>query len=383
MGLELTGLLDFDLPTKEIERRKQVIRDVWNYKKVDHIPVMLSVSSNPWGYTMHDEFFSKEKQLQLRLASIQRTLELGPDDYIPSMWVNVGCVAIENALGLELYYGETTEQTPYVRGHVLDRIEDVYSLQHVDPYRDGQLPEFLERAQYFVEQTDHKIPVTCLDMNGPMPIAMDIVGSETFFTSMYTHPEEVRALLDFAMDNIIAVTEACIEVVGGIEHLTSTDFVWEWFPEGKKGHVSDDMCAMYKPEFFRKFGIPVNNRVFEKYGPGTLHNCGPNPCLEEYLEHDPPLSGVDLDFNCSRAELPQFRGPFKGRGIIYLWMEYESDEQLLADYDYIVDSLAPDVIAMPSIAIPEEAVVAGQCDFHRLHDTLRDKARDYARRIWG
>ena len=41
-------ILDFDIPVKEIEKRKQI--------------------------------FSKEKQLQLRLSSIRKTLELVPDN---------------------------------------------------------------------------------------------------------------------------------------------------------------------------------------------------------------------------------------------------------------------------------------------------------------
>lgn len=79
-------MLDFEIPVKKIEKRRQLIRDVWNYKKVDHIPVMLQIFSNPYGYTMHDEIFSKEKQLKLRLATIKKTLELVPEDYIPAGW---------------------------------------------------------------------------------------------------------------------------------------------------------------------------------------------------------------------------------------------------------------------------------------------------------
>jgi len=190
--------MDFNIPTKEIERRKQVIRDIWEYKKVDHIPAMLSVNSNPYGYTMHEELLSSEKQLQLRLASIKRTLELIPDDYIPTMFANVGCVAIENAYGMAMHYGDSPDQTPSVKGPLLESIENVYELKHINPHKDGILPEFLERLRYFSEQTRFEIPVTCLDMNGPMAIAMDIVGSENLLMGMYTNPEEVKFLLMLA-----------------------------------------------------------------------------------------------------------------------------------------------------------------------------------------
>lgn len=376
-------MLDFEIPVREIEKRKQVVRDVWEYKKVDHIPIMITVNSNPFGFTMHDELFSKEKQLQLRLATVKRTLELVPDDYIPTLFANVGCVGIESAMGMEVYYGETPDQTPGVKKQLLDNYEDVYMLKHINPYKDGLIPEFLDRIAYFAEQTGHMIPVTCLDMNGPMAVGMNILGSENFLLGMYTNPEEIKYILNFVTDNIISITDACIETAGGINNMTCTDFVWDWFPEGKKGHVSDDVSAMYKPDFFKEFSIPVNNRVYEKYGPGMIHNCGPNPCADYYLEHTPKISGADLNFKYSRDDLPKFRKPFKGRGVIYLGMEFSSHEEALADYRYVIDSLAPDVIAIPSIFIDEKMIDCGRCDVKKLYGDMLKLSKEYAGSIFG
>lgn len=374
-------MLDFEIPAREIEKRRQLIRDVWNYKKVDHIPVMLQISSNPYGYTMHDEIFSREKQLQLRLASIRKTLELVPDDYIPGMFVNMGCVGIESALGMKIYYGETPQSTPGVHGRLLQNINDIYNLKAIDPYKDGILPYFLERMKYFLEETGYQIPVSCLDMNGPMPIAMDIIGSENLLLGMYEYPEEIKYLLDFTMENILCVTEACVETAGGLENITCTDFCDYWFPEGKKGHVSDDVCAMYKPDMFKEFSIPVNNRIFEKYGPGTLHNCGPNPCAEYYLQHTPNISGVDLAYKYSKNDLKSFRKPFKGKGIIYLGIEYSSHDEIIEEYKYIMNSLVPDVIAIPNIIIDEGSVLSGECSPQRLYEKLRGISEEYAAKL--
>lgn len=374
-------MLDFEIPTKEIEKRKQLIRDVWNYKKVDHIPIMLNIVSNPYGYTMHDEIFSKEKQLQMRLASIKKTLELVPDDYIPGIFVNMGCVGIENALGMEIYYGETPQQTPGVRGRLLENIEDIVNLKTINPYKDGILPQFLERMRYFVEQTGYQIPISCLDMNGPMAVAMDIIGSEDFLLGMYENPDEIKYLLNYVMDNIMLVTEACIVAAGGINNITCTDFCDYWFPEGKKGHVSDDVSAMIKPELFKEFSIPVNNRVFQKYGSGLLHNCGPNPCVDYYLEHTPNISGVDLAYEYSKNDLPKFKKPFKGRGVVYLGTAFESHEQTIAEYRHMMDSLVPDVIAIPSILIEEGAILSGKCNPQRLYEDLRKMSEEYASKM--
>jgi hypothetical protein len=292
-------------------------------------------------------------------------------------------VGIENAYGMEMQYGDSPEQTPSVKGPLLSNLEKVYCLKHINPYMDGILPEFLKRLRYFAEQTNYMIPMTCLDMNGPMAIAMDLVGSEEFLLGMYINPKEVKYLLNFIVDDIIMVTDACIEAAGGINNLTCTDFVWEWFPEGRKGHVSDDVCAMYSPQTFKEFAIPLNDRIFKKYGPGMLHNCGPNPCMEYYLEHSNKIGGADLNFQYSRDDLPKFKKHFSKKGIIYLGMEYSSDEQTLADYKYIIASLAPEVIAIPSIIINENYINTGKCNIRGLYEKLLGMSKEYTKNIFG
>ena len=63
-----------------------------------------------------------------------------------------------------------------------------------------------------------------------------------------------------------------------------------WFPEGRKGHVSDDISANISPAMYDRFSRPFHDLVFQRYGGGGLHNCGPNPCLAGYLSHQPALA---------------------------------------------------------------------------------------------
>ena len=91
----------------EIERRKERVRRVWHYQQVDHIPIMLQVRSNPWGYTTREHFLDGDKQFQLECEQVRLSLAMVPDDYIPSMRPDVGCIVIESALGaLDTWRGE-------------------------------------------------------------------------------------------------------------------------------------------------------------------------------------------------------------------------------------------------------------------------------------
>lgn len=353
----------------EIERRKENIRRVWDYRRVDHIPISLRVQANPWGYTTREHFLDGEKQFQIELEGVKRSLELVPDDYIPSMRVDLGCVIIESALGAEVVFGDDPNQTCTIRQPAL-RIEDVYELKMPDPHRDGLVPEGLRRIKSFVERTDGEVYVSCLDMGGSMNVAFTLLGAIPFYMAAYDEPEALHHLADFISDVFILFAEACIEAAGGIEHVTSTDFPYEWQPEGRKGHCSDDICAQFSPEFFNEFSKPYNNKIFRRFGGGMLHNCGPNPCASEYLSHDPRIRAVDLAYDFSKDDLPALREAFKGEGIVYLAMGADPDI-----YRRVMEILAPDVIAIPCVTCGPDT------DVRALYEAFLKVSKEYAARV--
>lgn len=359
-----------------MEKRRQAVRDAWAYRPVEHIPIMLSVSGNPWRYSVQDQLFDSEKQLDVCLRGVRLSLERVPDDYIPNAFVNVGCNAIPSAFGCELSYGEHPDQTPAVKAPILFSPNDVFALERPDPRRDGLLPEFLKRIRRFTEATEGKVHLSCLDMNGPTGIASDLLGSSLYFSMMYDAPEALSHLLGFLAQVIVDVTEAAIEAAGGIDRLSSTDFFWDWCPEGKKGHVSDDLSACVSPAFFRKFSVPANSVIFRKFGPGLLHNCGPNPCVREYLAHDPPIAGVNLAYEYSLRDLAAFREPFARRGIIYMSFA-GTPAEAAAKYRGVMEMLAPDVIVIPQVSITERDDAAA------YYEAMLEVSKEYAERTWG
>ena len=359
-----------------MEKRRQAVRDTWAYRPVEHIPIMLSVTGNPWKYSVKDQLFDAEKQLAVSIRGVELSLERVPDEYIPNAFINVGCNAIPSAFGSELSYGDHPDQTPAVKAPILHSPDDVDILRMPDPRRDGLLPEFLRRAVRFRDATEGRVSLSCLDMNGPTGIASDLLGSSLYFSMMYDAPDALSRLLGFLADVIIAVTDAVIETVGGIDQLSSTDFFWDWCPEGRKGHVSDDFSATVSPEFFRRFSRPANSRIFSRYGPGLLHNCGPNPCVRDYLGHEPPIAGVNLAYEYSLRDIPAFREPFARKGIIYLGFS-GSPTEASARYRGVMDMLAPDVICIPQVTITENDDAAA------YYAAMLEVSREYADRVWG
>ena len=369
--------LDFDIPTQEIERRKENVRRVWNYEEVDHIPIWFDLGFNPWGYTVRDELTDKEKQLRLRLYSIQQSLELIPDDYIPSVFINIGCVGVDNAFGLPVHWSDNPDQTPYAKGPLIGNPEDVYNIQKPDIHRDGMFPQFLDFLTYFLKELDEQVYVSGLDNNGILGVAHDILGADNFYLTMVDDPQKIDHLAGLITETIIEFTEEVIRLAGDINRLASSDWFYFWCPEGKKGHVSSDTSANYQTDFFNRFDVPFNNKVVRKFGPGLLHNCGPNPCGPDYLNHDPPLSGVNLAYRYSKDDFPALKEPYRHKGVIYIIYDNETPEEALHTYGEVMEILAPDVIAMPIVFIPDEST-----DVPRLYEQFLSISKEYARRIW-
>lgn len=65
---------DFDIDFREVEKRKQRIRDIWQYKKVDHIPLGLYVVDNREKFTRKEIEQEKEKNLRFDLNNVKKSL---------------------------------------------------------------------------------------------------------------------------------------------------------------------------------------------------------------------------------------------------------------------------------------------------------------------
>jgi uroporphyrinogen-III decarboxylase len=285
----------------------------------------------------------------------------------------LGCVIIESALGAEVVFGDDPNQTCTVEEPILKTVDDIYNLKMPDVRHDGLVPEGLKRIKNFVERTDGQVCVSGLDMGGPMNVAFTLLGGTNFYMMSYDAPEALEYLADFIADVFILIAEAGIEAAGGIDNVTTTDFPYWWQPEKYKGHMSDDICAQFSPEFFNRFSKPYNNKIFKRFGGGMMHNCGPNPCAGEYLSHEPRIRAVDLAYDYSKGDLEKFKEAFKGEGLIYF--NFESPDHGLADYRRVMDVMSPDVVCIPCAACEPDEDVKG------IYEAYLDISREYAARM--
>jgi uroporphyrinogen-III decarboxylase len=363
---------------REIERRKDRVRRAWRRRKVDHTPIAF-VLEDFHGHTLREACENGELQLECNRANIGRLLSILPDDYIPAARLWPGYMTIATMFGLQAHWSEDPSQAPGVLRHPVTEIGQALALAAAappDPRTSGLMPFILQWTALFARELPPEVSLAGPDLGGPVNTAKDLFETDLLFTALYDEPEALKGFLDFAADVQIACYREVIQAAGGLQRLTCIDFDPLWAPEGRKGFVSDDVCAGLSAEHFREFSMPANNRIFSQWRGGRIHNCGPHPAAGLYLEHDPPIDGLNCSFRYTRQDFPRLAETFSGRGLVELMFDNgETAQEIVAGYEEAASAFAPDVLAVPVAWLDGRWT---DSDIRDLHDSLLRVAERYA-----
>ncbi len=359
----------------KIDRAKQRIRDVWSYHPVDHIPVFIRISGR-LGHTRRAIIENDELQYQVNRDNLIRSLRTLPDDYVPYARVWFGYMTIASMFGAPVHWSDDPEQSPGVAQPLITDMSQVYGLEKPSATHDGLMPHNLRVQRMFAERFPGWVHLTGFDLGGPLNSARDLVEDTLFYLAMIKQPDEVHHLLDLLTEVQIECCAATIESSGGLERMTCIDMAQIWAPEGHKGFVSDDVCATVSPTMFETFSKPYNNRIFRRWPGGLMHNCGPNPAADHYLNHTPPINGINCSYKYTREDFPALREAFAGRGIVQVMFDNgESAEEMLDGFREMMETLAPDTVGVPMPIVNDDW---GDAEITDLYEAMREIGREYA-----
>jgi uroporphyrinogen-III decarboxylase len=355
---------------REIERRRDRIRRAWARRRVDHTPIAF-VLEDFHGRTLREACTDGAVQLAANRENIDRLLRLLPDDYLPVARLWPGYVTIATMFGLPVHWSDDPNQAPGVGSHPVagpGDVEAILAAGPPDPRTSGLMPFILEWTARFAAALPDEVCIAGPDLGGPLNTAKDLFQTDLLFTALYDWPDLFARFLAFAADVQAACYRDVIAAAGGIDRLSCIDFDPVWAPESRKGFVSDDVCAGLSPQHFRQFSIPANNRIFRRWRGGRIHNCGPHPAAEHYLDHDPPIDGLNCSFRYTRGDLPRLGRAFAGRGLVELMFDNgESGDAIVAGFEEAAGALAPGVMAVPIVWLDARWT---DSDIRQLHAEL-------------
>lgn len=148
--------------------------------------------------------------------------------------------------------------------------KEVMRLKKPNLFKDGILPQILERIKYYNDVAEGKVILSPCDTAGPWSIATSIWHYEDMMEAIYTAPKAVHYLLDLVTESIIEwynIQEAYISRWGR----THSSFSWPWLQRGCV--IGDDCMVAVSPEKWEEFFLPYNNRLSREYGNMVLYHC--------------------------------------------------------------------------------------------------------------
>ena len=370
-------MIQFDIDHAVIERRKELRRRVWDYRPVDHIPVMIWPMPN-FGTTIREQCEDAEVQFMVNVETIKKAVRTIPDDYIPFARAWQGYMTVATMFGVPVHWSDDPNQAPGVAEHPIRDLEQVYSLRR-PTLRDGFVPENVRRVRRLAAEMPPDVYIPGIDNGGPLNNLKDLLDTNLLYTGFSDNPAAMHHLLSLVTEVQLELCHALVDAAGGIDRMTCIDFNPDWAPEKYKSFCSDDVCATIGPRTFREFALPYNSRIYQPWGSGLLHNCGPNPCKWQYLEHNPKCKGLNCSYRYSRRDFAQLRQVFAGWGIVQAMFDSnETAEEMIEGFRYMMETLAPDTVGIPMCVLDDSW---HDDDITSLYWEMRKIAEEYARNM--
>ncbi len=286
-----------------IEEAKQRRSAHYRGEQVDRIPFIYSVPasvSNGWingnPYSFSEMLQDPTKVVEGQVMAFRHQCESFPDcDYIPMFQTFMyGEGFIPSLLGAKQLDGG--EMPPFQDGRIMSSIYDVDKLpERIDPSL-GYGPLAKEAFCRMAEAFDGYVPICVTDHQSPYGMATKLMDNEALMLAMYDEPELVKKLLKYCTQAIKDTIDLLYSWVGK-ENVALNPTL----PIPGEGGIIlwDDYISVINPNLHTEFCKPFNMDLYETYGRGHLHTCGPyfNGYIDAVLECDP----ISIDVGIMRG----------------------------------------------------------------------------------
>jgi len=279
------------------------IRERWyNGEKTERTPFMFSVpapvstawfAANPYNFEQLNA--DADLAVEAQILAIQHQFDTFPDcDYLPCMQLHyMGEGILASLYGAEQLV--VKDDPPFTKGRLFKDIYDTQNMGELDI--DSEWGRKLkEHVMRFVDATDGQIPVGPPDYQSPYGTATKLMPNEDLMLAMYDEPELVHAFLNRVTDGIIQLLDI-VERWVGLDLLARNQS--NAIPNKHGLIIWDDYISVVSPALHQEFCAPCNIRLFERFGYGHLHSCG--PYFPSYVDSFLACSPRSMDVSIMRG----------------------------------------------------------------------------------
>lgn len=285
-------------PPQRLERSRTRLRAIWDlasppWSRLDRLPFFFTgvPFEHRFGAGIGEMGYSHAETLEFLLEAILARAILD-DDYIPSLAPGVRQGLIPTAYGAQ----ESWDSDHWWVKPLVSSAREFLALPHPDFAKDGWAAEVLAMIRFFRQATGHRLPIQMPDMQGPLDLAANLLGTERLIEEMVDHPQDVQAMLsqlagDF--NTFMRLVEGAAE--GDLVPIHCHPMVW--LPKESGMALSEDLLAVLSPRLYRQFGVPNNERIAAEFGGVIIHSCGSIEHNLAELAQTQRLVGVNFCLN--------------------------------------------------------------------------------------
>jgi len=209
-----------------------------------------------------------KRSLQLQLGCLQKSMEFKAD--IPNFlepWYGVGTCAA--AYGIDYLWHDG--QAPAIR----PRFKTVAEALQYEPQPVAQTSigkHTLNMIDYFMTQTQGKLPMSFTDAQSPLNTSTLIVDTSSIMMDVVLNAESVKRFLDILADLMIDFIAEQKKLIG--DCLVNPGHGFASARNFTGYGQSDDNIVMLSNEHYFQCAVPSFEKVGSAYGGAVLHSCG-------------------------------------------------------------------------------------------------------------
>lgn len=210
------------------------------------------------------------------------------DDFIPTIFPGCKQSTLPNMFGAR----DVRVGDDWTCDRVVMKADDVFSLPEAAIAPGSVAQEWLDLQRWLLEETEGRMPIHVVDMQGPADVCGQLWGYEELLLAALEMPDAYHAIMRKATDAFILFWEAQRDLLG--EQFVGTHLLgWDWVPPGIGATVSADSLVMVSPAFYQEFYRPCLRRIADHFGGVTVHSCGQFPAVIPGLCATPGLRGIN------------------------------------------------------------------------------------------
>ena len=176
-------------------------------EEVDRIPTTLSAGETIpvlYGISIHDYYFSSDLMVEIETRMAE---DFGADN----MGMGLGLRTVAEAIGTKMHY--SNDSVAYIEDPVIKDYKQIDNMEIINIKKDGRIPIMLEAFKRLQEKYE-KERIISTWMAGPLTTACALVGTDKFLKDCIKRPDEIKKLMEYATECIIACGRDMYKEIG-------------------------------------------------------------------------------------------------------------------------------------------------------------------------